>query len=465
MKKTVIAAAIVLALLLLLYMICTEGIDSTPYLESGYFRKSCERTDSLDNVTFPVIDSLYAGFAKVSITPSLNSNADNINDGSFMAVPLAGFGDRKGKPATGIHDSIFVKAVAMMCGGKLIILVKADLLIMPPNITDSVTVLLGRKGIRRDQLFFFATHTHSSLGGWGPGYIGEQFAGKENRNLERWLAIRIAEAVTKSISDLKPSCIGSGSFNAGRYTRNRLVGESGSKNDDFSFILINQTEGMKAVIGSFSAHATTLGDENMEISADYPGFWEREMEKTAADMALFCAGSVGSQSPAGEGSGYEKSKFIGEALADSLQIHMTNVKLNYRNEFSPVSLKMILPEYHMRITTKINLRSFLSKKLMPAPQNVYLQAIRIGNMVWITTPSDFSGEYALQIKNALAVKGFNANITSFNGNYVGYIIPGKYFYMDEYESKIMGWFGPDMGEYTVDLIGRIVKIVTKQENL
>lgn len=98
---------------------------------------------------------------------------------------------------------------------------------------------------------------------------------------------------------------------------------------------------------------------------------------------------------------------------------------------------------------------------MPLPRNVYLQAARIGDMVWITTPADFSGEYALQIKNSLAVRGFMANITSFNGNYVGYIIPGRYFFLDEYESKLMGWFGPNMGEYTVYLIGRIVTTVTE----
>ena len=101
---------------------------------------------------------------------------------------------------------------------------------------------------------------------------------------------------------------------------------------------------------------------------------------------------------------------------------------------------------------------------MPCPENVYLQAARIDDMIWITTPSDFSGEYALQIKNALTIKGFKANITSFNGNYVGYIIPGRYYYLNEYESKLMGWFGPNMGEYTVDLIGRVVKTITKNEN-
>jgi hypothetical protein len=90
-----------------------------------------------------------------------------------------------------------------------------------------------------------------------------------------------------------------------------------------------------------------------------------------------------------------------------------------------------------------------------------LQAIRIGQFIWITAPCDFSGEYALQIKNALAVKGFAANVSSFNGSYVGYIIPGRYFYFDEYEPKTMGWFGPHMGEYTMDLIRQLTTIVTE----
>jgi hypothetical protein len=461
MKKAGIIASILIVLIALIYFVCTTKVDSTPYFESAYFKNSCVRADSLAKIIIPSNDSLYAGFAKVSITPELNSKADNIAEGKFKQVPLAGYGDRRGKPATGIHDSIFVKAVALKSGNQTLVFVTADLLIMPPNITDSVSMILKENGIRRDQLFFSATHSHSSLGAWGRGYIGELFAGKENKNLEKWLVIQTVKAITGAISDLQPARIGTGNFNAGIYTRNRLIGEQGTKNDDFSFISIEQKGKRRAVIGSFSAHATTLGDENMEVSADYPGYWERSMEKTTASPALFCAGSVGSQSPVSEGSGYDKSKSLGEALADSLKIHLKYVKLNDKVIVSALSLKMSLPDYNMRITTKTNLASFLSRKLMTPPENVYLQVVRIGEMIWITTPSDFSGEYALQIKNALGVKGFRANITSFNGNYVGYIIPGRYFYLNEYESKMMGWFGPNMGEYTVDLINRLVKIITK----
>ena len=283
-------------------------------------------------------DLVYAGFAKVSITPGLNNVIDEYSEGKFIQVPLAGFGARKGKPATGIHDSIFIKAVALKVALNTIVFVGADLLIMPPNITDSVTALLLTKGIRRDQVYFSATHTHSSLGGWGPGFIGGQFAGNENINLERWLIQQITKAVVTAIADLRPARIGTGNFNAGNYTQNRLIKDSGTKNGDFSFIVVEQIGHKRAVLGSFAAHSTTMGSGNMEISADYPGYWERKIEQTSADYALFLAGSVGSQSPAGEGNGFDKPRFIGEALADSLNVHLPEVKMSDRVDFSALSI-------------------------------------------------------------------------------------------------------------------------------
>jgi neutral ceramidase len=464
MKRLGIILGSVIILMFLIFIFCTSSVQRNSYFRASYYQKTSARIDSIKSETVIDNDSLEAGFARISITPELANVKDDYQHGKFTLVPLAGFGARKGKSATGIHDSIFVRAVALKVNRQTLVLVGADLLIMPPNIIDSVTVLLAKAGIERRQLFFSATHTHSGIGGWGSGYIGEQFAGKENSNITKWLVLQVSRAVTSAIADLKPSRIGSGSFNAGVYTRNRLIGGAGTKNDDFSFITIEQTGRRKAIIGSFSAHSTTMGSANMEISADYPGYWERKMEKTSVDLALFCGGSVGSQSPSGEGKGWDKPELIGEALADSLNLRLPRVVLNEKIAFSAVSLKIFLPPYHLRLTTKINLSTWLSKKLMPLPGNVYFQVIRIGKMLWITTPADFSGEYALQIKNSLSAKGFDANITSFNGSYIGYIIPGRYFYLDEYESKLMGWFGPNMGEYSMDLIRRISDLVLQGSN-
>jgi neutral ceramidase len=465
MKKIGIIIGITLGILVLIILVVffsiTTSIDSTPYFKTSYYKQTEARIDSLKNNLTVSNDSIKAGFAKISITPSVGNSEDNVEAGKFKEAPLAGFGARKGKSATGAHDSIFVKAAAIKVGKELVVIVGADILIMPPNIIDEATLVLEKQGIHRSQVFYAASHTHSSIGGWGPGFVGEQFAGKANPNINKWLVIQIAKAVSAAIADLHPARIGNGNFNAASYTKNRIVGESGTKNSDFVFISIEQMGGRKAVIGSFAAHATTLGADNMEFSADYPGYWQRKMEQGYVDLAIFCGGSVGSQSPSGEGKGFEKPKNIGESLADSLNIYLPKVELKNKIDLSSMTLKVALPEYNIRLTTKINFTPWLSEKLMPLPENVYLQTIKIGNLIWLTAPCDFSGEFALQLKNSLASKGFNANVTSFNGSYVGYIIPGKYFYLDAYEPKTMGWFGPNMGEYTFELLRHLSEIITE----
>lgn len=455
MKKFGIILGVIVLVLVSAFFILTDPVDLTPFYETSYYKKGNELLEQLKKTTSADQDSLEAGFSKVSITPALNNSADDYKLGKFKTVPLAGFGARKGKGATGIHDSIFVKAVALKIGAKNIIMVGSDLLIMPPNIIDTVAILLKEKGIDREQVYFSASHTHSSIGAWGPGFLAEQFSGKENHNMQKWLAQQITKAVVDASENLKPAQIGYGIFKAGIWTRNRLIGDAGIKNEDFAYIYLERKDGKKAVIGSFSAHSTTMGAGNMEISADYPGYWQRKMEATSVNLAVFIAGSVGSQSPAAEGKGFEKPRVIGEALADSLNKYLPKTAMSKSLKLSPVSVKLPIPEFHIRISKNSGLSSLVSDKLMITPQNPYIQAFRLGQMVWISTPSDFSGEYAVQIKNNLLAKGFQSNVSSFNGSYLGYIIPGRYFFMDEYESQTMGWFGPNMGEYTMDVIRKI----------
>jgi len=459
-KISLVFGGMLVVVVVLIFSMISCRVDKTPYFQTSYYQRTQTRLDSLKKTRTQSDDFVEAGFSKVSISPSLGHAQDNVQLGQFKDAPLAGYGARHGKGATGIHDSIFVKAAAIKVGPQLVVIVGADLLIMPPNIIDEVTVLLEKKGVLRHQVFYSASHTHSSIGGWGPGFVGEQFAGPANPSVNQWLVQQIASAVTGAIADLKPARIGNGYFDAAPYTRNRLVGESGTKNNDFNFISIHQKNGRKAVIGSFGAHATTIGAENMQFSADYPGYWQRKMEQGTVDLAIFCGGSVGSQSPAGKGEGFEKPKNIGESLADSLQHRLGQVSLRDKMSMSTMSLKMDLPDYHIRLTTQIHLSSWLSRKLMPFPEHVYIQVIKLGNLIWLTTPCDFSGEFARQLKDAFAAKGFQVNVTSFNGSYVGYIIPGKYFYLDAYEPKTMGWFGPNMGEYTFELLRHLTEIVT-----
>ena len=445
--------------ILITFIINSCAVVKTPYLKTEYYQNTVSRIDSIKSEICYSNDSIYAGFSRISITPDLNNSVKKPEDGRLKKVPIAGFGQMKTKFATGIHDSIFVKAVALKASQQLVIIISADLLIMPPNIIDSVSSILSEEGFQRNQLFFSATHTHSSIGGWGFGFLAKIIAGKENIDLEKWLIMQIKKAVTSAVSDLHPARIGTGSFNGSPYTLNRITGDQGKKNDEFNYLIIEQIGKRNAIIGSFSAHATTIGRKNTLISADYPGYWERKMENTEADIALFCGGSMGSQSPVCKGNDFECAKYIGESLADSISLTLKGVKLYDKTGISSLSLPILLPEYHMRLTANINLTSGLSKRLMPLPEDVYLQALRINDLIWFFTPGDFSGESALMIKNLLAGEGYQAIISGYNGSYVGYIIPSEYFYLDHYESKSMSWFGPTMGDYMMDIIGQITNVI------
>lgn len=459
--KLIFKITIVLVTLLLGVTILTiESLDTTPYFESDYYRATKSRFDSLCHGMNTQTDSVAIGFGKQSLTPDfLNTAADK--DGVYQYVPLAGYGGRLGSFCSSVHDSIFVKAIAIKSGDELMVFVGIDLLIMPPNITDMVVDLLKDKGIGRSNLVFSATHSHSSLGGWSSNYVGEMFAGPENGSISRWISVQIFLAVVEAVNDLRPGNVGHEKFMAKAFVKNRLVGEDGIVNPDFMLLVFSQAHGRKAVLGSFDAHATTLGEWNMEISGDYPGYWQRRLEQDAADMAVFFAGSVGSHSYRSKGEKFEKARYLGEALADSVIKYLPVVELQPIVSLTTLTIQVVLPEFHIRISDGLRLKPWLAQKLFPPVGNVHLQALKINDLIWATAPSDFSGETAVAYKNALAKRGFDAMVTSFNGGYTGYIIPCKYYHLNAYESRMMNWFGPSYNPFINHMLGEMMNKVAK----
>ncbi|MEN8202428.1 MAG: neutral/alkaline non-lysosomal ceramidase N-terminal domain-containing protein [Bacteroidota bacterium] len=445
------------ALVVILLIWALQKVDNTPYFEAEYYSQTRSRLDSAANLLTLQRGAPEVGFGKVPIIPETGGETEDPRAGIFRVVPLAGYGDREGAPAQGVHDSLFVKAAAMRVKEHLLVLVAADILIVPPGVSAGVAEEVNRQlGIGRDQLFFSATHTHSGLGAWSEGFVGRQFAGDPNPGVVEWLTGRYVAAIVAAVEDLKPGSIGTGSFFAPQLVRNRLVGEKGQEESEFVFLVAEQDSGQRAILGSFSAHATTLGGDNMLLSGDYPGYWQRKMERGGFDLALFFAGSMGSHGPETEGEGFERARFLGETLADSSLDHAGQILAWDSIGFSYVSLELELPPMHIRVSDRLGLRPSLGRKLFPPMGDVYLQAVRIGDLVWASTPCDFSGELALVHKNAMHKEGYRAMVTSFNGAYTGYVIPGKYYHLDAYESRLMSWFGPHMGPYTNEMIRRMM---------
>lgn len=442
-----------------------ETVDYTPYFHTDYYKTTLSRFDSLAANLNVAKGAVQVGFGKQSITPILNGATDNVSRGEFVELPLAGFGGREGAPATGIHDSLFIKTIAVKVDEEIIVFVGSDLLIMPPEVSKMSGAYLSEKmGLNRGNVFYSATHTHSSVGAWSEGAVGEMFGGTYNPNVIKWLSDQVSQAIEEAVNDLQPGQLGIGNFHALNFVRNRLVKDDGHINSDFMMMKASQFDGKKVILGSFDAHATTLGDWNLETSADYPGYWQRKLEENGFDMAVYFAGSVGSHSYRNTvGDRFDKSKYLGEALADSVLKYAPSITLKDSMELSSMTLKVEIPEFHIRVSDGIRLNPYISDKLFPEVGEVFLQTAKLDKLIWGTAPSDFSGETSLVYKNAMHKKGYRAMVTSFNGAYTGYIIPCKYYHLNEYESRLMNWFGPGYNPFINYMIGEMMDEVSSSK--
>jgi hypothetical protein len=143
---------------------------------------------------------------------------------------------------------------------------------------------------------------------------------------------------------------------------------------------------------------------------------------------------------------------MGQALARLLTERLPQTALTNSVTFGMLGLDVTMPPLNVRLSDGIRLRPWLAGKLVPARSHSFLQVFRLDASVWISTPCDFSGELALGIKDFLLARGSSAVVTSFNGDYVGYMIPSRYYHLNGYEPRLMSFFGPTVPDYFDELI-------------
>jgi hypothetical protein len=437
------------------------GVDRAPFEGRPYAEWTRQRfSETATGGSIPtLVGEVRAGFGRVKLTPTTGAAKDDPERGEFRWVPLAGYGSRQGKPATGVREDVWVKAVAFAVGGQTGVVVTADALIIPREVAEATMERLrGRLGLERRNVYFGATHTHCGLGGWGQGWVGEAFAGGYQPGVRVWMARQLAEAAVLAVTDLAPARVGRAAFGAPDFTRNRLVGDRGTIDSQFSLLDIRKIEGGgRAVIGSFAAHATVLSSDCLEFSGDYPGFWQRAVEGQGVTLAMFLAGAVGSHSPKPPAGGTEGAQRMGEALAERTGKALAEVSLTNRIAWSMTTLEVRLPELQARLTEGVRLRPWVARLILPVGHETRLQAWRLGDALWLSTPCDYSGELALELKSLAHTKALHAVVTSFNGDYVGYVVPSKYYGMSGYEPRVMSFFGPQLPDYFDALLKDLIR--------
>ncbi|MEZ4902578.1 MAG: neutral/alkaline non-lysosomal ceramidase N-terminal domain-containing protein [Spirosomataceae bacterium] len=418
-----------------------------PLLRQGY-KRTHNSDPSYVRVTKELAtrnSQLKVGWAKVNFTPK-------------SPTSTAGYGVRRGALYQSVHDSIYVRAVVFDNGTIKAAIVAADLLIMPPAVIEQLKTRLKATGIPFEQVYFGATHSHNSMGGWSGGMVGEMFGGKFKPENVTWITSAIVKAVTEAQKNLQTAVIDYGAKADTARVRNRAFKE-GVIDPYLRTIQISRKDGKKALLCSYSAHSTILSSDNIVLSRDYPGVLVDSLEKGEADFALFMAGAVGSMGPKIEG---ETDLIQMVAQADSLETDVQQQLLEMPKavaipniRFKMVTLPLPLREPNPRVTLGWRLRPWVFHWAFGDFPN-YIKAMRIGNILMVGVPCDFSGELIADLSAYAQKKNLKLMITSFNGGYIGYITPDKYYDRDTYETLTMNWFGPYNGAYFQEIIRDLI---------
>lgn len=437
-----ILAGLAIVVLLVLAVSLSPN-DHRPYQQTDFYRQTTARLNALPTWPTPKT-ALRAGWAKANLTPS-------------FTTPTGGYGARQGKHWTTVADSLWVRAVVLDNGNGPVALIASDLLITPPAVSEQLRKRLPEVGMTWERVYFGTTHSHNSLGGWAPGPVGRLFAGTYDQRVVDQIANTILTALRRAKADLQPVRIGYRAVNAPEFVYNRL---DNTKPVDpfFRFVQLRRADGQTATLATYPAHATLIDMFSYQyLSRDWPGRLVDGLERETGGFALFMAGAVGSMGPKGPPTGKDLPLIqqYADAMMVRLKPELSQFKPTTDSTLGLLTLPLTLRDPAPRVLGDWRIRPWLFRSIYgdyPAD----LKALRLGPVLLIGTPCDFSGELLPPLTQAAQQRGLELIVTSFNGGYVGYITPDQYYDKDAYETRVMNWFGPQNGAYFSELVRDLI---------
>ena len=433
----------VLGILLLLGIATLTTVDRSPVQDRSSYQSTF--TD-LDSSTWNSSNSSYwlAGWATINVTPD-------------QPAELVGYSPRG--PYTFVQDSSHVKALSLSNGKSSIAWLNYELLIVHPQLAKQVRAGVRKAGISLDQLIFTATHTHSGMGGYMPGPLGELAFGGYDENMVALLVAGSVSALQTALATQDTVTLAYKKTSVSDLVSNRFT--KGGPTDPFvRQVLLQRKDGKKATFLTYSAHATALSSKFMGLSGDYPAYLTQQLEQEKVDFALFAAGTVGSHRPLIQGNSPEQVNAYALAIDATLSADTSEVAVQGDALLRTSQLQINLGEPQLRISKDLRLRPWLFRYLlgeMPA----YLDISQVGNILFISSSGELSGVF-YEAWDALAEeKGLHLVVTVFNGSYVGYITPDELYDASYHEVREMNWFGPGNGKYFDRLIQ---EVILKAEN-
>ena len=436
-KVLLISLGILLAFFFLSIVLFTT-VDRSPIAEQTFFEETFE---SLNQIPFSsdTGEIWIAGWARENMTPG-------------QAVDLVGYAPRG--PYEFVQDSSFVKAISLSNGKTRVAWLNFELLIVHPFLAKSIEAAVRESDLAIDQLNFTATHTHSGMGGYMPGPLGELAFGGFDQAVVDFMVEKSLLSLKKALATEDSVSISFRKADAGHLLANRFV-KDGPIDPFARQLIFTRNSGEKATFLTYSAHATCMSTKFMGLSGDYPFYLMEDLESHEYDFAIYAAGTVGSHRPLRFGNSPKLVADYASALDSSIREGVVQFDPILGKELAIGHLDIALREPHLRISDNIRIRPWLFDYLL-GDTNPHLNFTRIGNTLMISSSGELSGVFYKKWEEIAKEKELNLIISTFNGGYIGYITPDSLYDEHFHEVREMNWYGPGNGEYFDKLIQAII---------
>jgi neutral ceramidase len=170
---------------------------------------------------------------------------------------------------------------------------------------------------------------------------------------------------------------------------------------------------------------------------------------------MFMAGAVGSHAPIPNiPESEERIQRMGSILTNASQQAQWYPITDHTLLF--VRIPLLTGKQQIKVLPDWRVREWLSLRLMGS-YTPSLTMLQVGNIVMLGTPCDFSGMLTNPLYETARQHQRHAFVTSFNGGYIGYVTPDRYYDLQHYETQTMNWYGPGNGGYLQQCLLRMLE--------
>ena len=367
-------------------------------------------------------DALEAGAAKIDITAP-------------VGTPLSGYGARMGRDSTAVHDPIWARALYLDDGETRLFLVSVDMIGIMPELRERV-LDLATEVVPSENIILSATHTHSSQGATTRNILIRFVSGRYIPEVLEQTARGIVDAMRNAYEKRKRAALGYAVGKQEGLSVNRRYSD-GPVDSQIGVISVEDADGNPiSIITNFAAHPTSIGGEDLfSFSADYPGFYYLEMEELLGPecVPIFLNGAQGNQTignPENK-SGWERTESVGRLLARRAHEIANTIA------FSEVQLHLFHTNARLPLTL---LNSVL-------PDQVFLQALEINDLLVNFFPGEACVELALEMRKRALARGYAAHFSvGLTNNHLMYFVP-RHLYPDPTYESCSTFFGPGTADW------------------